>query len=104
LINCFLERLGKLLRLATESLSIKIKGRSRNDSPTRTSIPIRNSISERSSRGQTALFWKNHFSTIGDIGMNEACLNFLDTDIGSGKGRFFAFKAMDFIHGMISEI
>ena len=36
--------------------------------------------------------------------MNEACLNFLDTDISSPDGRGFALKVMDFIRNLISEI
>lgn len=32
-------------------------------------------------------YWKNHFSTIGMVGMNEACLNFLGEDIASEKVR-----------------
>ena len=39
-------------------------------------------------------YWKNHFSTIGIIGMNEALVNFLGTDIGTKKGRSFAEKVL----------
>jgi anaerobic ribonucleoside-triphosphate reductase len=41
------------------------------------------------------LFWKNHFSTIGIIGMNEACLNFLHCTIADEEGHRFALKIMD---------
>lgn len=40
-------------------------------------------------------YWKNHFSTIGLVGMNEAIANLLDTDIGSDEGRAFAERALD---------
>jgi hypothetical protein len=33
------------------------------------------------------VYWKNHFSTIGIVGMNEACLNFLGTDITTAEGQ-----------------
>ncbi|MFC1854823.1 ribonucleoside triphosphate reductase [Candidatus Dependentiae bacterium] len=39
-------------------------------------------------------YWHNHFATIGIIGVNEACLNFLGKDIGSDKGHDFAKKIM----------
>ena len=50
------------------------------------------------------LFWKNHFSTIGIIGMNEACLNFLGQDIASTNGQAFATEVMDFIRDIISDV
>ena len=49
-------------------------------------------------------YWKNHFSTIGIIGMNEACLNFLGADIASRKGHGFALRVMDFIRNLIAEV
>lgn len=49
-------------------------------------------------------YWKNHFSTIGIIGMNEACLNFLGKNLGSEEGRGFALKVMDFLRGRLVEI
>jgi ribonucleoside-triphosphate reductase len=52
----------------------------------------------------SGLYWKNHFSTIGIIGMNEACLNFLGTDIGSETGQMFSLKVLDFMREMISEM
>ena len=52
----------------------------------------------------TGLFWKNHFSTIGIIGMNEACVNFFGADITSKQGQHFALKVMDFIREKIARI
>jgi ribonucleoside-triphosphate reductase len=40
-------------------------------------------------------YWSNHFSTIGIIGGNEACLNLLGEDIGSAAGREFAMRILD---------
>ena len=42
-----------------------------------------------------ACFWKNHFSTIGLTGMNEACLNFLGRDIGTPEGQALAARVLD---------
>ncbi len=46
-------------------------------------------------------YWCNHFSTIGIIGMNEACLNLVGQDIGTEKGRIFALKTMDFLRALL---
>ena len=35
-------------------------------------------------------FWQNHFSTIGLVGLNEACLNLFGEDIGTDRGMAFA--------------
>ncbi len=40
-------------------------------------------------------YWNNHFSTIGLIGVNEACLNLLGCDIGSNEGRRFGIRILD---------
>ncbi len=47
------------------------------------------------------VYWKNHFSTIGLIGMNEACLNLLGVGIADEKGRVFAIKVMDYMREVI---
>ena len=49
-------------------------------------------------------YWKNHFSTIGIIGMNEACLNFLNENITTNNGQAFALKVMDYIRDLLAEI
>ncbi len=52
----------------------------------------------------TGLYWKNHFSTIGIIGMNEACMNFLGAGIADEKSRKFSIRVMDYIRELIAEI
>lgn len=42
-------------------------------------------------------YWKNHFSTIGLIGMSEASENLLGVDIGSPEGRAFAERTLDYM-------
>jgi len=42
-------------------------------------------------------YWKNHFSTLGIIGMNEALENLLGTTIGTSKGITFAQDVMNYI-------
>jgi len=48
-------------------------------------------------------YWKNHFSTIGLLGMNEACLNLLDVNIGEKEGKDFALKVLDFMRKKLIE-
>lgn len=47
------------------------------------------------------VYWKNHFSTIGLIGMNEACENLLNVNIASKEGRVFALEVLDFMRDVI---
>ncbi len=49
-------------------------------------------------------YWKNHFSTIGIVGLNEACLNLLGKDIGTEEGRDFALEVADFIRARLVEL
>ncbi len=46
---------------------------------------------------------KNHFSTIGPIGMNEACLNLLGEDIASPEGRSLAIETLEFMKTKLSD-
>ncbi len=48
-------------------------------------------------------YWHNHFSTIGLIGMNEACINLLGEDIGSEVGRRFASEVLDHMREQLLE-
>lgn len=48
-------------------------------------------------------FWKNHFSTIGLVGMNEACLNLFGEDIASERGHAFAAKVLDYMRDKLME-
>jgi ribonucleoside-triphosphate reductase len=48
-------------------------------------------------------YWKNHFSTIGLLGMNEACLNLLGVDIASKEGKEFAVRVLEFMRNKLLE-
>lgn len=48
-------------------------------------------------------YWKNHFSTIGIIGMNEAVMNFMGKNLGMEDGRVFALKVMDYLRDRLVE-
>lgn len=49
----------------------------------------------------TGEYFKNHFSTIGLNGMNEACLNLLGVDITTEEGNEFAVEIMEFMNRVI---
>jgi ribonucleoside-triphosphate reductase len=97
----FFDRLTDILVLSKETLSIKRKVLERFTE--KNLYPYSKFYLGEIKEG-TGLYWKNHFSTIGIIGMNEACLNFLGSDIGSDSGRAFALKIMDYIREWISVI
>ena len=48
-------------------------------------------------------YWKNHFSTIGLLGMNEACLNLFAEGIASKKGKDFAVRVLQFMRNTLLE-
>ena len=97
----FFSRLRDLIDLAAQSLSIKRKVLERL---TDKNLYPYSRFYLREIKSGTGFYWKNHFSTIGIIGMNEACLNFLGQDIGTEKGRAFALRVMDLIREHISMI
>jgi len=99
--EAFFERLRRIVLLAKESLSIKRKVLEKF---TQRNLYPYSTFYLREIKKGSGLYWKNHFSTIGVIGMNEACLNFLGTDIGSERGLKFALKVMDFMRDMIAGI
>ena len=92
--EAFMERLEKLMVTAKESLEVKRKVLEKftdgNLYPY-TKHYLRN-VKERFGE-----YWKNHFSTIGLLGMNEACLNLLGQDITTPEGQRFAKKVLDFM-------
>ncbi len=97
----FFQKLEEKIQLAKESLEIKRK--------------VLEKFSEdnlypymkfflRNIKKRTGQYWSNHFSTIGLIGMNEACLNLFGEDISTQKGREFAAKVLDYIRNRLVEI
>lgn len=97
----FFEHIEKTILLAKESLVIKRKILERFTD--KNLYPYTKFYLREIKKG-SGLYWKNHFSTIGIIGMNETCLNFLGENIGSEQGQTFSLKVMDFIRDMIAEI
>lgn len=96
----FLGRLDALADLAKESLEIKRKLLERfTDAGLYPYIRFYlRGVKERSGR-----YWSNHFSTIGVIGMNEACENLLSCSIAEDQGKEFALRVMDRLRDRLTE-
>jgi len=99
--NDFFAILREKIHLAVESLSIKRKVLEKF---TDNNLYPYSRFYLREIKDASGVFWKNHFSTIGIIGMNEACMNFLGENIASKIGQKFALKVMDYIRGLISQV
>ncbi|KAF2957451.1 anaerobic ribonucleoside triphosphate reductase [Thermotoga sp. Ku-13t] len=90
----FFERLSKLMELARDSL--EIKRRVLEDLTEKGLYPYsRFYLSDV--HETTGSYWSNHFSTIGLVGMHEACMNFLGVGIDTEEGRQFAIKVLQFM-------
>ena len=48
-------------------------------------------------------YWKNHFNTIGILGMNEALENFLGEDIATAEGQRLSKEVMHFMRDKLKE-
>ena len=90
--NEFLERLERLMYLAKNSLEIKRKLVNRM-------MDIGMLPFSKRYLGN----FNHHFSTIGLIGMNEACQNFLHCGIETEEGRKFTLKVLEFMRDKMIE-
>ncbi|MBF0226816.1 MAG: ribonucleoside triphosphate reductase [Desulfobacterales bacterium] len=97
----FFDRLKRIVHLSKDSLIMKRKVL---ENFTEKNLYPYSKFYLRDVKQRNNYYWKNHFSTIGIIGMNEACLNLFGEDIGSEKGHKFANSVMDFLRKEISEI
>ncbi|MCG8473117.1 MAG: ribonucleoside triphosphate reductase [Desulfobacterales bacterium] len=97
----FLSRLDELINLAKESLVIK---RKILEEFTEKNLYPYSKFYLRDIKERFGIYWKNHFSTIGIIGMHEALQNFMGKGIADEVGQAFAIKVMDHIRGRLEEI
>jgi ribonucleoside-triphosphate reductase len=98
--KAFLKQLEGQMELAKESLETKRKVLEKFTSGNLypyTKYYLRN-VKERFNE-----YWKNHFSTIGLVGMNEACLNLLGRNIASEEGQAFTKQVLDFMRSKLIE-
>jgi ribonucleoside-triphosphate reductase len=88
----FLERLEHLMILAKNSLEIKREIVNKN---------MKSGLLPYTARYLGTL--DNHFSTIGLVGMNEACLNLLGFSIASREGKEFSVKVLKFMRDKLQD-
>jgi anaerobic ribonucleoside-triphosphate reductase len=88
----FFIMLERLMQLAKESLELKRKIVESN---------INGELLPFTKRYLGSLKW--HFSTIGLVGMNETCQNFLGTSIMSKEGKAFAIQVLKFMRQKTQE-
>ncbi|MDR0715649.1 MAG: ribonucleoside triphosphate reductase, partial [Puniceicoccales bacterium] len=96
----FLARLAALMELASKSLEIK---RELLEKLTSSNLYPYTTFYLKDIKKRFGKYWENHFSTIGLVGMNEACLNFLGKSITTPEGKEFALEVLDFMRSKIME-
>jgi len=96
----FKERILQLMEISKESLEIKRKiiEKFTEDRLYPYSMFYLENIKEH-----FGTYWKNHFSTIGINGMNEAALNLMGKDISTPEGHAFASEILDFMREKLMD-
>jgi len=96
----FFERLEALMETARDSLETKRKVL---ESFTESGLyPYSKRYLQNVKKGFDR-YWKNHFSTIGIVGMNEAILNLFGVNIASTDGTEFAIRVLAFMREKLSD-
>ncbi|HLN46412.1 MAG TPA: ribonucleoside triphosphate reductase [Candidatus Sulfotelmatobacter sp.] len=96
----FFERLEKIMQVAKTSLEIKrkvLEAFTENGLYPYSRRYLRN-IKEGYDK-----YWKNHFSTIGLVGINEAVMNLLGVNIATADGKDFAIKTLSFMREILTD-
>ncbi len=96
----YFNRLSNLMEIAKSSLELK---RKIIEKLTEEGLYPYTRFYLRSIKQSQGSYWANHFSTIGLIGMNESCINFIGRDIGSEEGREFTLKVLNFMRERLSD-
>ena len=97
----FFTRLDSLIHLAKESLVIKRKELERF---TEGGLYPYTTFYLRDVKARSGQYWTNHFSTIGIVGMNEACVNLMDQGIATQEGQEFALRVLAHMRDRLAEI
>ncbi len=92
-------------RMKTASKSLEIKRKVIEEQTAKGLYPY-SAAYLKDVKDRTGSYWFNHFSTIGLIGMNEACLNLLgpDHDITSPDGQAFAVRTLNHMRAFIQQL
>ncbi len=96
----FFNRLATVMEAARESLELK---RDLIEKLTEQGLYPYTSNYLRTVKADQGQYWSNHFATIGLIGMNECCMNFMGKSIASEDGRKWAIKILSFMRDRLTE-
>jgi ribonucleoside-triphosphate reductase len=97
----FCRRLDQMIDTARESLVIK---RKTLEDLTEHGLYPYTRFYLRSVKKATGHYWTNHFSTIGVVGANEACLNLFSENIASPRGQSFSLIVLNHLRKRLAEI
>jgi ribonucleoside-triphosphate reductase len=97
----FMDLMDRLVDLARDSLVIKRKELERF---TEGGLYPYTRYYLRAVKECSGHYWDNHFSTIGVLGANEACLNLYGESIATSKGQAFALRILDHLRERIASI
>lgn len=98
--NEFFERLESMMEIARDSLEVKRKVL---DTFTESGLYPYSKHYLRGVKAQHGKYWRNHFSTIGIVGLNEAILNLFGVNIGSLEGMDFAIRVLSFMRNKLID-
>ncbi len=96
----FKERLLSLMETAKESLEIKRKV---VEKFTEDRLYPYSMFYLENIKARFGEYWKNHFSTIGINGMNEAIMNLMGKDLTSPEGQAFAGEILDYMREKLMD-
>jgi ribonucleoside-triphosphate reductase len=96
----YFERLDDLMVLAKQSLEIK---REIIENLTESGLHPYSRVYLADVKKTFGEYWKNHFATIGLIGMNDSILNFLNKSIADPEGKMFAEKVLDYMRNRMAD-
>ena len=57
----------------------------------------------RDVKQRTGKYWTNHFSTVGIVGMNEACINLIGKGIATPEGKDFSLRVLEYIRSLLAK-
>jgi len=96
----FFERLEKLMEIARDSLEAK---RKILENFTENGLYPYSKRYLRFVKEGFGKYWKNHFATIGLVGLNEAIVNLFGYDIAASEGLGFAVKVLSFMREKLAD-
>jgi ribonucleoside-triphosphate reductase len=98
--GAFLERITELMDLSRDSLEIK---RATVEKLSESGLYPYSAFYLRTVKEAYGSYWKNHFSTIGLLGMNEAIVNRMGRNINTPEGETFAQRVLLHMRDRLSD-